>query len=152
MMKLVRWSPSRNLFGLRDDVDQVLHACMRDFVPAESKPQSWSPASDVRETEEGFEIRVDLPGMKQKDVKVSVFGDTVTVRGERKSEKEEKEEKNGGWHRVERYHGVFERSFNLGSELEAKQVKARYQDGVLELSVPKAEAAKPREIEIEVGS
>ena len=152
MMKLIRWSPSRDLFGHGEEMDQFFHTLMRDFVPSESTSQSWTPASDVRETEEGFEIRVDLPGMTQKDVKVSVFGETVTVRGERKSESEENQEKNGGWRRVERSHGVFERSFHLGSELEAKRVKATYQDGVLELSIPKAEAAKPREIEIEVKS
>ena len=82
--------------------------------------------------------------MNKEDIKVSVFGDTVTVRGERN--RVESKEKKEGFQRVERYTGAFERSFSLDAELDPRGIKATYQDGVLEVSVPKAEVAKPRDM------
>jgi HSP20 family protein len=104
---------------------------------------------DVEETPEDFVVRMDLPGVAQKDVKVSLMGDTLTIRGERKHEAEHKE---GSWHRVERAYGSFERTFTLGAGVRNDKVKASYKDGVLEVRVPKAEEARLREIEVQVQS
>jgi len=106
------------------------------------------PVVDIEETPEQFVLRVDLPGVAQKDVKVHVMGDTLTVRGERKQESSEKE---GSWLRCERTYGTFERSFTLGAPVRADQVKATCMDGVLEVRVPKAEEARLREVEVKIG-
>ena len=103
----------------------------------------------VEETAEEFVIRADLPGVSQKDVKVNLMGDTLSIRGERK---QESENKNGGMHRVERVYGSFERSFRLATPVRGDKVKAQYRDGVLEIRVPKAEEAKVREVEVQVAS
>jgi HSP20 family protein len=110
---------------------------------------AWSPAADVRETAEDFFVRFDLPGVGSKDVKVSLDGETLQVRGERR---EEVSEKDGRWHRVERFHGAFERRFELGGPVQADKVTAIYEDGVLEIRVPKAESSRPREIAIQTAS
>jgi HSP20 family protein len=120
---------------------------MTDVNAPGGEGRAWHPSADVGETEDGFDIRLDLPGIEKGGVKVSVFGDTVTVRGERKVESKEKGE---NWHRVERSSGVFERSFTLGVALDADKVKASYKDGVLAVRVPKAETARPREIEVDI--
>ena len=93
-------------------------------------------------------VRVDLPGVDQKDVKVSVVGDTLTIRGERKQDATQSE---GNLHRVERVYGSFERTFTLGTSVRNDAVRATYRGGVLEVHVPKAEEAQAREIEIQVG-
>jgi HSP20 family protein len=146
-MKLVRWRPARDLYDLRSDMDRLFSSWMRDFPVAGGESQAWLPAADVREVSEGFDIHLDLPGIQNQDVKVSVFGDTVTVRGERKDLVKQEDE---NWHRVERFVGAFERTFRLGTALDAAKVTAHYKDGVLQITVPKAESAKPKEIDVQV--
>jgi len=103
---------------------------------------------DIEETPEAFVLRADLPGVPQKDVKVSLMGDTLTIRGVRNIEKEQKDR---NLLRAERSVGQFERSFTLGTPVRADAVKASYRDGVLEIHVPKADEARLREIDIQVG-
>ena len=149
-MALVRWFPRRNgaeLESLRTQVDRLFEGF---FVPAPLH-EDWasvSPAVDVEETPDAYLFKVDLPGVSSKDVKVTVNGDTLTLRGERKREEKKLE---GTLHRIERSYGTFERSFTLGMPVRPDQVKASYRDGVLEIQVPKAEEARPREIEVQVG-
>ena len=151
-MTLVRWLPRGNgngsdLTSLRTEMDRLFEDF---FVPAPFA-RDWatsSPAVDVDETPEGYVLRADLPGVSAKDVKVTVHGDTLTLRGERKREEKKSE---GSMHRIERSYGEFERSFTLGVPVKADQVKASYRDGVLEIHVPKADEARPREIEVQVG-
>lgn len=147
-MKLVRWNPSRGLVDFRSEMDRLFDELAGE-TGGFSDSGNWIPAADLKESPEGFTIRLDLPGVDRKDVKVSVHDDVVSIRGERKAEKTEEKQ---NWHRTERVHGLFERSFRLGTPLDPARVKASYQDGVLSVSVPKAESAKAREIEIEVGS
>jgi HSP20 family protein len=92
-------------------------------------------------------FRADLPGVNAKDVKITVSGDTLSLRGERKREDKKTE---GSLHRIERSYGSFERSFTLGAPVRADQVRAAYRDGVLEIRVPKADEARAREIEVQV--
>ena len=150
-MTLVRWRPvgsSRNLVGIQDDVHRLFDGFFsRGELNGDLAPP-FAPAVDVEETTDAFVLRFDVPGVSQKDVRVSLLGDTLTVRGERKSERNEK---NGTYHRIERVSGSFERAFTLGAPVRADQVKAQYRDGVLEITVPKAEEAKLREIEVQVG-
>jgi len=149
-MSLIRWNPRRNgneLTSLRTEVDRLFEDF---FTPVAMRPDwaSLTPPVDVEETPEAYVFRADLPGVHSKDVKVTVSGDTLTLRGERKRE-EKKDE--GSLHRIERMYGSFERSFTLGSPVRPDQVKAAYRDGVLEIRVPKADEARAREIEVQVG-
>ena len=150
-MKLVRWSPAslspvRDLMSIHDEMNRLFD----DFHGGTRLAQGEGnlvPAVDVEETAEGYIIRADLPGVSQKDVRVSVMGDTLTIRGERRAESSLKE---GGYHRTERVQGTFERSFKLSARVRSDAVKAHYRDGVLEIHVPKAEEARPREVEVQV--
>lgn len=147
-MKLTRWSPNRNLYDFRTEMDRLFDGWVGE-IGGMQLAEVWVPAADLRETEDGFAIQLDLPGVERSDVKVSVHDDVVTIRGERRKENMEGRK---NWHRTERVHGAFERSFRLGTPLDAGKVKAEYTNGVLTIRVPKAESAKPREISIDVGN
>lgn len=146
-MTLVRWAPAvapRDLVGIQEEMNRLIDSVFtRPF--ARDVHTGFTPVVDIEETPEEFVLKADLPGVSQADVRVSLMGDTITVRGERKLENTHK---NGGLVRIERSHGAFERSFTLGSPVRGDQVKASYKDGVLEIHVPKAEEARTREIEI----
>jgi HSP20 family protein len=146
MNKLVRWTPNGDWMGVHGEVNRLFDSLI---AGTESPATSWKPAVDIREGGEEFFVRLDLPGLDPKDVKVSVFEDTLTVSGERRESTESKDVK---WHHVERHHGTFERRFQLGQAVQGDKVSASYKNGVLEIRVPKAEQAKPREIEIQVSS
>ena len=141
-MNIVRYNRSGGLLGISREMDRLLGACAT--APG---ARAWAPAADVSESDEGFAIRLDMPGFDGDKVKVTVFGDTVTVGGERESVTEEKQQ---DWHRQERFHGTFERKFNLETQLDSSRVKAIYRDGVLDITVPKAESAKPKEITVDL--
>ena len=105
----------------------------------------WYPAIDVTEDKDSVVLKADLPGLKKEDISISVDGSVLTIRGERKSESEDK---NKNYHRVERSYGVFERSLDLGTHVDESKVKAAYKEGVLEITVPKTEPPKQKWIEI----
>ena len=147
-MSVIRWTPRRDgdVASLR-----TLDRLFDDFfAPVPFRPDwaSRTPAVDVVETPEAYVFHADLPGVEAKDVKITVNGDTLTLRGERKREEKQTE---GSLHRFERSYGSFERAFTLGMPVRPDQVKASYKNGVLEIRVPKADEAKPREIEVQVG-
>jgi len=148
-MTLIRWNPvrTRSLGDVRDEMERLFESIF-ESRPVAAPSDALAPPVDVEETAEGYLFRVDLPGMTQKDVKVSLVGDTLSLRGERKRESQSKQ---GNVHRTERVFGTFERSFTLPSPVRADQVKASYRDGVLEIHVPKAEEARVREIDVQVG-
>lgn len=108
---------------------------------------AWAPRLDVHENKDAYEVQVDLPGVEKKDVEVTLEEGVLTVRGTRQSSHEARAE-DGSWHRQERSYGSFQRSLSLGEGVDADGVKAELKDGVLKLSVPKKEAAKPRTIRI----
>jgi HSP20 family protein len=151
-MTITRWRPvtllpARDLFGA--EMDRWLDSFFtRSPVRGDLAPM-FAPAVDIEETADEFVFKADLPGVSQKDVKVNLLGDTLTIRGERK---QESEPKNGGTHRAERIYGAFERTFKLGTPVRNDNVRAQYKDGVLEIHVPKAEEAKVREVEVQVAS
>jgi len=149
-MQVIRWNPTvppmRDLLTMHQEMNRLFDgACGR---PSARSTYAFVPAVEIAESPEQFVLRMDLPGVAQKDVKVQVMGDTLTIRGERKQESSEKD---SGWLRCERTYGTFERSFILGAPVRADQVKATSKDGVLEVSVPKAEEARVREVEVKIG-
>jgi len=146
-MKITRWTPSRDLVRLQEEMDHLFDSLWRGEGTPDGARSAWAPAADIRETGEEFFVRVDLPGVDKKGVKVSIIGDTLMIRGERR---EQVEQKDANWHRVERFHGNFERAFVLGTAVQNDKINASYKDGVLEIRVPKAESVKPREIPVEV--
>lgn len=149
MSTLVRFGPlfstRRDLSGLRNDFDQLFDTLLSGSRVA---PTVLTPPADVHEDAEAFVVRLDLPGVQQKDVKVTIMGDTLTIRGERKLDTVAEKQ---NLHYRERVFGNFERSFTLTAPVRADKVRATYRDGVLEVSVPKAEEARTREVEIQVG-
>jgi HSP20 family protein len=151
-MALTRWNPTpqtpiRDLVNIQDELDRLFGSVFSRGSVRGDQSAIFAPPVDIEETPEGFVVRADLPGVSQKDVKVSLMSGTLTIRGERTQEESRRE---GNYHRLERVYGTFERSFDLGTAVRADQVKAHYKDGVLEIFVPKAEEAKLREIEVQV--
>ena len=146
MTYLTTRRPMRNLFNLHNQMEKVFSDI---FASHESETDveetSWMPTVDISETENGFEIRAELPGVQESDVNVSVTDNLLTIKGE-KHQEAETDGKN--YRRVERRYGNFERKFTLPPEVATDAIKAEYTDGVLTLSIPKPEAAKPTEVPI----
>ena len=108
----------------------------------------WAPAVDVLETNDELHVTAELPGLRSEDVNVTVENGVLTISGEKKQEVQEGKEE-GDYYLVERRYGRFERSFTLPRSVNADQIKARFENGVLRVSLPRAEAAKPRKVQIE---
>jgi HSP20 family protein len=114
---------------------------------AEPNGRPWIPPVDIHETDNELVLKADVPEMDMKDIDVHMENGTLTVRGERKFEEKKKE---GGWHRVERSYGSFERVFTMPDTVDPEGVKADYKNGVLTVTLPKKEVAKPRQIKVQV--
>ncbi len=140
---IVRWDPLEEMAGFRRLFDQPFEALLRPGAPAEV---TWNPVADVSETKEGYTVKVELPGMKQEDISVSVEENVLSVKGERKRETETNEE---GYSRVERVYGSFERQFSFPATVDTEGIHAAYRDGVLEIRLPKKEEAKPKTVKIQ---
>ena len=111
------------------------------------KPFPETPAVDIAEQENEYEVKVELPGVSKEDVKISLESNILTIKGEKK---EEKEEKKTNLHRVERSYGMFQRSFTLPTTVKSDKIDATFSDGVLTITLPKVEEAKPKQIEVKV--
>lgn len=145
-MSLVRWDPWREMSALRRSIERAFDDALRGTGDAESVlERAWAPRCDVKETDGELVVTADLPGMKLEDISVELHGETLTIKGERRYETDEKEE---NVHRVERAFGSFYRTFTFGVPVDPEKVSATYKDGVLEVHVPKAEEAKPKRISI----
>ena len=107
----------------------------------------WTPAVDIEENEGKYLVKADLPGLKKKDIHLELHDGYLTLKGERKSEKEEKKE---NYHRTERTYGTFQRSFKVPEGVTEKDIKAKYHDGVLELTIPTPQVEKPKAIDVKV--
>jgi HSP20 family protein len=145
MFEMVPWRrnrgalarPRRDLFDLfLDDLT------LPDFWTTE---KGWMPAFDVSETENEIVVKAELPGMDVKDIDIALTDGLLTIKGEREMEKEDKEE---NYHRIERQFGSFSRSLNLGTKVRADGIEAGYKDGILTVTLPKAEESKPKKIEV----
>ncbi len=142
--------PMRNLFNFHNQMEKVFSDLFASHDgETDMEETSWMPTVDISETENGFEIRAELPGVSEKDVNVSVTDNLLTIKGE----KHQEEETDGkDYHRLERRYGSFQRSFTLPRHIETDAIKAEFKDGVLTLGIPKAAAAKPTEVPITVNS
>lgn len=142
---LSRWDPFADLFDFRREMDRLIDTFFgRTPVLRE---EAWAPAVDIYETKDALVVKAELPGVKPEEVEVSIAGNTLTLKGERKREAEVSEK---GYYRLERSYGSFQRSLELPSVVDADKVKATYKDGLLEVRLPKKEEAKPKEIKVEV--
>lgn len=141
-MSLIRFNPNSGLALLNRDVDRFFRGF--DFEP-EVFDTVWYPSVDVSESEQAYEVKAELPGLKKEDIKVTVEDNTLILKGERK---EETETKKKNLQISERRYGKFLRSFQLPREVNAGAIKAAYQDGVLTVEIPKAEQSKPKAIEV----
>jgi HSP20 family protein len=145
-MPIVRWEPFRDLVTTQDRLNRLFNETMGRFVGTEGvRSGAWLPAVDIYENEQNIVLKAELPGVDPKDVEATVHEGTLYLKGERKYEKELKEE---NYHHVERAYGSFARSFELPASVDADKVQAEFKDGVLTLTVPKKEEAKAKKIKI----
>jgi len=141
-----RWiDPFDLVTDLQDDMNRLFTSSLRRGSTASFG--EIIPSLEVKEDENQFQVHLDIPGMDRKDLDISVTGNTLTVKGERK---EEENKKGKGYFYSERRYGSFQRSVELPVEVEADKVVANYKDGVLELTLPKSERAKPKQIKVDV--
>ena len=145
-MALVRWSPVRSGFTPQQDLSRFVDDFFGRRFDFEGST-TWQPVVDVEETPEAYHVRTELPGLRLEDIKITVADNALSIRGEKRREEEKK---GATYHRVERVYGSFERSFSLGHAVAADKIEATYRDGVLEVSIPKAEEAKAREIQVKI--
>jgi len=147
-MALVRWDPIRELDSLQGDMNRLFDRFFEGRAP-NGASRRWIPAMDLVETDDHLVLRGDLPGMTEDDVDIEIKDNVLTVSGERKAESEEKGE---GYHRVERAFGSFSRSLTLPQGIDAGKVDAEFENGVLEVRIPKPAQAKPTRVQIGKGT
>ena len=147
-MTVVRWQPrNTSLWNWQRDMDRLMNSAFHRRM-ATSPERDWMPDVDVEERENDYIVSVDIPGVDKKDVKVTVEGNLLTIKGERKYERTEGEE--GTCYCSERAFGTFSRSFTLSKKIDSGKITAKHKDGVLSVSLPKAEEAIEKEIEVQV--
>jgi HSP20 family protein len=146
-MVIERWRPFRELEEMERRLDEVFGRPFRPTLwrrlPVEVR--GWAPAIDVFEKEDKFVVKAELPGIKKEDIDVSVVGDMLTIKGERKAETEVKEE---DYYCCERSYGSFFRSMALPSTVDAKKIEASYENGILKVTLPKAPEIKPKKVPV----
>ena len=140
--------PFRGASSLQEQINRVFHDVV-GHAGEESNLTPWAPAVDIYETENELVVKADLPDVDPQDLDIRVENNVLTIRGERKFEKQVHED---NYLRIERAYGSFSRSFSLASSVNSDAIKADYHDGVLTLSVPKTEEAKPKQIKVNVGT
>ena len=149
-MAIVRWDPFRDLISIQDRMNRLFDQTLARTRGEEDEgiaTSTWMPAVDIYETPDQVVMKAELPGLSRGDIEINIRDNTLRLRGERKFEKEVKEE---NYLRIERAYGSFQRSFTLPATIQQDKIKAVFKDGVLELSLPKAEEARPKQIKIEV--
>jgi len=147
-MQIMKWEPFGGLATLRREMDRLFDS-FTDREPGQAAANGhWTPRFDLVESKDSIVIKADLPGMEEKDISVSISGDSLLIKGERKIEKEEKEKQ---YHRIERSFGSFQRMVSLPATVDAGKIEAKYNKGVLEVRLPKKPEAKPKEIPVTVG-
>ncbi len=147
-MALIKWSPVRELLSIQDSMNKLLEDTLG--TPGSGERffgRGFEPLVDIYEDKDKIELSIELPGMEQKDVKVNIEDDTLSIKGEKRFENEEKKD---NYHRVERYYGSFSRTFSLPKTVDQNKIKATFKKGVLKIALNKKEAVKPKPVEIEV--
>ena len=146
MRTLTRFEPFRGASTLQDQINRLFGNVLERSAD-ESNLTAWAPAVDIFETEHELVVKTDLPDVDPKDLDIRVENNILTIRGERKFEKKVNEDQ---YLRVERAYGAFTRSFSLANTVNSEAIKADYQNGVLTLTIPKREEAKPKQIKVNV--
>lgn len=144
MAALVRWTPFRDLMNIQEEMNRLFE----DFFHRPSQAGNggtWAPVMDISESDSTITVKMDLPGVTKDDVNIQIVGDTLQVKGEKRQEKDVREE---NYHRIERTYGSFFRSVELPTRVVAEKITAKFKDGVLTIELPKAEEVKPHAIEI----
>ncbi len=146
---LERWEPLRDISEIQSEMNHLFTSFFGRPISGATagRTRTWAPAFDMYETKNGLVLSVELPGVREKDVSLSITGDVLTVKGERAFDQESKDE---SYVHLERVYGKFERSIQLSMPVQADRVRAVYRDGVLEVRLPKAEEVQSKEIKIEV--
>ena len=152
-MPMVRWEPFHNVVSLQDRMNRIFDEAFRGQRGANEDDWAlggnWAPPVDIFEQDGNIVLRAELPGIEAKDVDIRVENNMLSLRGERKFDSEVKRE---DCHRVERAYGTFSRSFTLPNVVDTEKIKADYKDGVLQVTLPQKEEAKPKQISIAVGT
>jgi HSP20 family protein len=153
MTLLTRWQPFRELSTMQDRMNRMDRLFRESYSPEGPEEAltttNFAPPVDIYEDEHNIALKLEVPGIDENDIDVRIEGNTLTVHGERKIEKEEKEE---NFRRIERQYGSFTRSFTLPSSVDPGQVNANYDKGVLKINLAKKAEAKPKQIKVNVGS
>src|SRR2546421_11253993 len=153
MTVLTRWDPFREFSTMQDRMNRMNRLFRESYSPEGPEEAltttSFAPPVDIYEDEHNITLKIEVPGIDEKDIDVRIENNTLTVHGERKFEKEEKEET---FRRVERQYGSFTRSFTLPNTVDPEQVNATYNKGVLKVNLAKKAEAKPKQIKVNVGS
>lgn len=146
-MSLARWDPFADMAQLRDEVNRLFEHSITAGGREPVSTRMWAPTVDIEESENEIIIHAELPGINPDEIAIQMEGDTLTIRGERLVKKEEREKK---YIRVERSYGSFQRSFSIGVPVKNDEVNAQYNEGVLTITLPKAEDIKPKQIPVKV--
>ncbi len=146
-MSLLRWDPFADIAQLRDQMNRMFDQSISSYGREPVSARTWAPPVDITETEDAITLHVEVPGINPEDINIQVEGGTITIKGERKFEKEEKGTQ---FVRTERTYGLFQRSFTLGLPIKQQEVEATYNDGVLTVMLPKAEEVKPKQVQVKV--
>ena len=144
------WTPFRALRDIEGEMDRLFGLTrwpLSERGTTGLLEGAWSPSVDVYQTEDKIVVKADVPGLEKKDFDIAVVNNHLTIKGERKHENEVKDE---DYHRIERVYGTFERSFGLPATVDTEKIEAKYKDGVLEVTLPKKEEAKPKQIAVKV--
>jgi HSP20 family protein len=145
-MAIIRWDPFRDMVTLREKMNRLFE----DYYPARTEEKdmvssTWAPSVDIYESENELVLTAELPGIKDDDIEIKLEDNTLTIKGERKFEKETKEE---NYHRIERSYGSFFRSFTLPAYIEQDKIEAENENGVLKIMLPKKMEAKSRKVKV----
>ena len=147
MNTIARWDQSRGSASLQDKVNRLFEGNFTRDRSGQADLATWAPPVDIYETENELVVKADLPDLQEKDIDVRVAGNTLTIRGERKFEKDVNED---NYLRMERAYGSFTRSFTLPNTVSSENIRAEYRNGVLTLHMAKREESKPKQIKISV--
>jgi len=147
-MAVVKWDPFRDLLSIQDRMNRLFEQTLSRSRSEEGIAAStWTPAVDIYETPETIVLKAELPGLSREDIEIQIRDNALTLNGERRFAKDVQQE---NYLRIERAYGAFQRSFTLPATIQQDKIRAVFRDGVLELTLPKAEEAKPKKIAIEV--
>ena len=145
--ELSTWPAFGRLTDLRDEIDRLFDSPLTELARTSNLLSGWNPALDLYEDKDNLYVKVELPGMKREEIDVSLHEGSLSISGERKSEQKHEDAE---VYRAERFFGRFQRTVTLPTPVAGKKVKAQYKDGILNITLPKTEEAKPKHIDVNV--